>query len=292
MKVNRPLLGIAFNVSAMLLFPFLDAVAKYLGQTGLPVIEIVWARLALGALLIAPLLVRNEGIQSLIPVENKLNFWRALFIFLSTLCFFGAMRFQGIAETLAIYFVQPLLITLLAPYFLNETVGLKRWAAVVVGFIGVLIIIRPGFQSLNPGVFLSLGAGLFSAISLLLTRRIAGHGSALANTFYSAVYGAAFATLCVVLVWQMPTPHQMMMCVLLAAIGTLGNYLTLKALTYAEASLLAPFGYTEMINAVLVGWYFFGDFPDNYTFMGVAVLVTSAIYISLQERKPKPITAM
>jgi drug/metabolite transporter (DMT)-like permease len=138
--------------------------------------------------------------------------------------------------------------------------------------------------SLNWGVALSLLAGLGSAISLLLTRKLAGGSSAMANTFYTSLFGTVFASVCVVFVWETPNLHQFMMFVLLAAIGTVGNYLTMKAMEHAEASLIAPLGYTEMINAVLAGWYFFGDFPDGWTFVGVAILIACAIYISFRER--------
>ncbi len=284
MNKHKPLWGIALMIGAMLVFPFLDVVAKFLGNDGVPVVEIVWARLTIGMLITVPLLLRNEGPQSLVPREPKLNMLRAGFIMVSTMMFFGALRYQGIAETLSIYFVQPLIITMLAPFMLDEKVGLRRWMAVLIGFIGVLIIIRPGFQSLNPGVFLSLGAGFGSAVSLVLTRKLAGGSSALANTFYTSLFGAAFASIVVLFFWKTPTLHQMEMFVLLAAIGTLGNYLTIKAMQYAEASLLAPLGYTEMINAVLAGWYFFGDFPDGWTFVGVAILVACAVFISYRER--------
>jgi drug/metabolite transporter (DMT)-like permease len=284
MTKHRPLVGIALMVGAMLVFPFLDVVAKFLGNDGVPVVEIVWARLTFGMLITAPLLFHREGLQSFMPRDPKLNMWRAGFIMVSTICFFGALRFQGVAETLAIYFVQPLLITMLAPLMLGEKVGVRRWSAVVVGFVGVIIIIRPGFQSLNWGVALALLAGLGSAISLLLTRKLAGSSSAMANTFYTSLFGAIFATVAVIFVWQTPTQHQIVMFGLLAAIGTLGNYLTISAMENAEASLLAPLGYTEMINAVLAGWYFFGNFPDGWTFVGVAILITCAIYISYRER--------
>jgi drug/metabolite transporter (DMT)-like permease len=284
MTNHKPLWGIALMIGAMLVFPFLDVVAKFLGNDGVPVVEIVWARLTIGMLITVPLLLRSEGLQSLMPREPQLNMMRAGFIMVSTMMFFGALRYQGVAETLSIYFVQPLIITMLAPFMLNEKVGLRRWIAVLIGFIGVLIIIRPGFQSLNPGVFLSLGAGFGSAVSLVLTRKLAGGSSALANTFYTSLFGAIFASIIVFFFWKTPTLHQVQMFALLAAIGTLGNYLTIKAMQYAEASLIAPLGYTEMINAVLAGWYFFGDFPDRWTFVGVAILVACAIFISYRER--------
>jgi drug/metabolite transporter (DMT)-like permease len=284
MNRNRPLLGITLNLAAVSVFPFLDTVAKVLGQQGIPVFEIVWARLFFGLLLTTPLLIANEGTSALIPKSPKLNMLRSAFIMVSTLCFFGALRYLGLAETLAIYFVQPLIITMLAPWLLNETVGIRRWTAVLVGFIGVLIIIRPGFQSLNLGVILALGSGLGSAISLILTRKVASGASAMATTVQSNFYGTVMATAGLIFFWQTPSLQQVLLFVLLGAFGTLGNYLTLKAFTYAEASLLAPFGYAEMINAVILGWIFFSDFPNHWTFVGVAILIACAIYISYRER--------
>jgi drug/metabolite transporter (DMT)-like permease len=284
MKKSNSLLGIALMVGAMLIFPFLDVCAKFLGQWGVPVIEIVWARLFFGFLLSAPVLVAQEGWQNLKPRDTGVNALRGFFLVISTMMFFGALHYQGVAETLAIYFVQPLFITALAPIVLKEKVGINRWLAVAVGFIGVLIIIRPGYLQLSPGVFLSLGAGLGSAITLLLTRKLAGSGSAIANTVYTNIFGSIFASLILIFVWKTPSLNVFLVMILLAAIGTFANYLTILAMQYAEASLLAPLGYTEMINAVFAGWLFFGDFPDHWTFVGVAVLIACAIYISYRER--------
>jgi drug/metabolite transporter (DMT)-like permease len=284
MTKNKPMLGIALMVSAMLIFPFLDVCAKFLGEWGIPVIEIVWARLFFGLILSAPILVIREGVDSLKPRDPRVNALRGFFLVISTMMFFGALRFQGVAETLAIYFVQPLFITALAPLVLNEKVGINRWAAVAIGFIGVLIIVRPGYLELNPGVFLAAGSGLGSAITMLLTRKLAGKSSAIANTVYTNFYGSIVASIILIPFWVTPNFNTLMFMFLLASIGTFANYLTITAMEYAEASLLAPLGYTEMINAVLAGWYFFGNFPDHWTFVGVAVLISCAIYISYRER--------
>lgn len=278
------LAGIGLMVSAMLIFPFLDVCAKFLGQWGIPVIEIVWARLFFGLLLSAPLLVMREGRESLRPRDSTMNALRGFFLVVSTMMFFGALRYQGVAETLAIYFVQPLFVTALAPFVLKERVGINRWLAVAIGFVGVLIIIRPGFLVLNPGVFLAAGSGLGSAITLLLTRKLAGKSSAIANTVYTNFFGSIFASLILIPFWQTPEFNVFLFMLLLAGIGTFANFLTIMAMEKAEASLLAPLGYTEMINAVLAGWYFFSDFPDRWTFVGVAVLIACAIYISYRER--------
>jgi drug/metabolite transporter (DMT)-like permease len=283
----KPLIGIALMIAAMLVMPFLDVVAKFLGQQNVPIVEIVWGRLVFGMLMTAPLLLKSEGLKGLIPQQPLLHFARAGLVAVATALFFWALKFQGIAETLAIYFVQPLVVTMLSPLILGETVGLRRWAAVFVGFMGTLIIIRPGFQSVNPGMLMALGAGTCSGIYMLLSRILAGQNRATASTFHTSLAGAVLVSIAVIFFWQTPTTQQWFMFALLAFFATLGNYLAIRALEYAEASLLAPFGYTEMINAVFAGWYFFGDFPDGWTFVGVGILIACAIYISYRERVQK-----
>ena len=209
---------------------------------------------------------------------------RALLLMGSTFNFFLALTYQGIAETLAVFFVQPLVVTVLSPLVLGEHVGIRRWLAVLVGFVGTLIIIRPGLVAINPGSLLGFAAGTSLACYMLLTRRIAGQASALATTYYTTLMGSAIATIAVIFVWKQPTTDQWLLMVLLAGIAAAGHYLIVRAYDYAEASLLAPLAYTEMIMAVILGWLFFGDFPDAWTFVGVAILIASAIYISYRER--------
>jgi drug/metabolite transporter (DMT)-like permease len=189
-----------------------------------------------------------------------------------------------IADTLAIFFVQPLIVTLLSPFVLGEHVGIRRLTAVAVGFAGTLIIIRPGFEELNPGVFLALGSGASLAIYLLLTRKIAGLAPPMVTTFYTSLSGAVIMSVIVVFLWETPTPAQWGLFLLLSLIANGGHYLIIRAYDHGEASLLAPLAYTEIVMATFAGWYFFGDFPDGWTFIGVGILIASAVYISWRER--------
>lgn len=277
--------GVALLLGAMAVLPFLDVCAKTLGQQGMPIVEIVWARMAFGLLFTVPALLATAGPNALKPQRPALHLFRALLLMGSTFCFFYALTFQGIAETLAVFFVQPLVVTMLSPLVLGEHVGLRRWLAVLVGFIGTLIIIRPGLVAINPGSLFSFAAGTSLACYMLLTRRIAGRDSAIATTYYTTLMGAIVVSIAVWFVWQQPTAQQWLLMILLAGIAAAGHYLIVRAYDYAEASLLAPLAYSEMIVAVIVGWLFFNDFPDLWTFVGVAVLIASAIYISYRERK-------
>lgn len=283
-KTERPLTGVALMLGAMAVLPFLDVVAKVLGQQGLPILQIVWARLVFGAVLTLPLAMRDVGARRLWPDRPGMHVLRAMLLIGATFFFFLALTYLPIADALAIFFVQPLVVTALSPLVLGEKVGPRRWMAVFVGFIGTLIIIRPGLQAINPGAILALGAGTSLALYMLLTRRISGRTSAIVTTFHTSLIGGLIATVLAAFVWQAPTAAQWGLFVLLALIGTVGHFLIVKAYDHADASLLAPLAYTEMIMATLAGWWFFGDFPDAWTFVGVGILIACAIYISVREQ--------
>ena len=280
---SKKLFGIGLMLLAMLLFPCLDVLAKKLGAEGQPVMQTVWSRMALGAALTFPLLTAVEGKAGLIPRAIPLNLVRGLAIISTTFFFFSALKFQGIAESLSLYFIQPILVTAAAPLLLRERVGLVRWFAVIIGFMGVLVIIRPGMMTLNPGAVLALASGASAAVVLVTSRMLASQASALANTFYTSLWGGILCSAVMFWQWQAPNLQQWVMMVGIAVVGTTCNYLIIKAFNWCEASLLAPFGYAEMINAVFLGWLFFGDLPDYWTFVGVAILVGAALFVSHRE---------
>ena len=284
MTSRSPLLGIGLMITAMAVLPFLDVIAKYLGQQGVPVMQIVWARLFFGAILTLPFAIRIAGVKGLMPNMPLMHAVRACFIIAATAFFFWALHYLPIADTLAIFFVQPLIVTMLSPIMLGEHVGIRRWSAVAVGFAGTLIIIRPGFEELNPGVFLALASGTCLALYLLLTRKISGSAPPMLTTFYTSLIGGLITSVIVLFVWETPTAEQWAFFVLLSFIANGGHYLIIRAYDNAEASLLAPLAYTEIVMATIAGWYFFGDFPDGWTFIGVGILIASAIYISWRER--------
>jgi drug/metabolite transporter (DMT)-like permease len=276
--------GIGLMLAAMAILPFLDVCAKVLGREGMPVIEIVWARMSFGTLITLPFAWRAGGGAALVPSMPVVHLFRAAFLIAATGMFFLGLRYLPIADTLSIFFVQPLMVTALSSVVLGEHVDRRRWAAVVVGFIGTLVVIRPGLQAVSPGVLLALGAGISMAIYMLMTRRIAGRAPAMVTTFHTNLAGAAISSLAVAAVFQWPQWHQWGLFVLLAFIAGFGHYLIVRAYDLCEASLLAPLAYTEMIMATVAGWWFFGDFPDRWTFVGVGILIASAIVISVDER--------
>lgn len=281
---RRPLVGVFLMLGAMAVLPGIDVIAKQLGREGLPILQIVWARLALGAVLALPMAWRTAGRSALWPDRPGYHALRAAFLAAATFSFFYSLRFLPIASALSIFFVQPLIVTILSALILRERVGPRRWGAVAAGFVGTLIIIRPGAVEMNPGSLLALAAGALLACYFVLTRAIAGRAPAVVTTFQTNLIGGALLTLAVPFVWHDPSAAQWGKLVALAAIATFGHLMIVRAYDHAEASLLAPLAYTEMITSVAMGWMFFRDFPDAWTFAGVAILIACALYISMRER--------
>lgn len=282
---HRPLIGVAFMLAAMAILPGIDVIAKIMGRDGLAILQIVWARVAFGALLTLPFALRLVGPRGLVPDRPVFHLFRAGFLIAATFLFFTSLRSLPIADALAIFFVQPLVVTLLSALVLREPVGPRRWTAVAIGFVGTLIIIRPGLAVWNPDSLYALGAGTSLAIYFVMTRSISGSAPAMVTTFQTNAMGTLIASAGVWAVWQNPSPADWAMFAALGAIATFGHYLIVRAYDHAEASLLAPLAYTEMVTSTLLGWWIFGDLPDGWTFLGVAILIGCAVYISVRERR-------
>lgn len=281
----RALIGIGFMLAAMAFLPFMDVLAKFLGQQGVPILIVVWARALFGGLMTLPFALKAEGVRAFRPAKPFQHLTRAVLLFGATFLFFTALKHLPIADAMAIFFVSPLVIVILSALFLRERVGMRRWAAVAVGFLGTLIIIRPGMVELNPGTLYALGAGVSLGAYFVMTRAMAGGANAMVLTFQTLAIGVVPMTLVLPFLWISPSPTQWLMLASLGMIATLGHFLISKAYEHAEASLLAPLAFTEIIGAIVVGWWFFGDLPDRWTVLGVTILVASAIYISLHERR-------
>lgn len=276
--------GIATILVAMIILPVMDGFAKYLAGT-LPVAEIVWARFLFHTVLILPLALARHGAAAVLrPSRPHLQLARSLLLVLSTLFFFGALSRLPLADALALIFINPIIVTMLAPVFLGEKVGLRRWIAVAVGFAGTLIIIRPGFAEINVGTALALAAGCTIAAYFLLTRRLAGTAEPLVTLAYTGLAGAVMSTCALPFLWVTPTAAELAMMVAVGVIAATGHYLIIRAYDHAPAPVLAPFGYAEMVMATVVGYVAFGDIPDRWTVLGVVVLIASGFYISVRER--------
>ena len=284
--------GIALMVLAMMLLPAMDIVAKLLSAS-MSSGQAAWSRFAFQALYLLPVIAMGtHGLK--IPAEWHLHGLRGVLIATATLLFFTAITSMPVADAIAIFFVEPLLLTLMSPFFLGEKIGWRRVSASLIGFVGALIIIQPGQSAFGAYAVLPLGAALCFAFYLILTRKLAQRTDPVAVQFFTGVSGFITLSLALLIGTGMgtsfltisaPSLSQWGLMALLGAIGCVGHLLVVMAFRYHDASLLAPLQYLEIVSAVLLGWLVFRDFPTETTWLGIAIIIGSGIYVYWRERR-------
>ena len=275
--------AITLNISAWIMLPFMDAIAKYLSSE-LPFFQITWARYFFTVFFTLPFMFFFFRKNLTWTTQPKLQIFRGLTLFFANVLFFYSISVISMAKALTLAFVAPLITTALSPIFLGEKVGLRRWSAVIVGFVGSLIVIRPGFIEFNLATVAALGTGFFYGIYLVITRKLHTSDSPLLTLLLTGVVGAAIGSFIVPVVWINPTFNQWSLLALMGIFACLGHLFLILSLKYADASKLAPFGYFEIVTNVILGYYFFNDFPHYWTWVGLAIIICSGIYISFRER--------
>ncbi len=276
--------GTVLMLAAMVLLPIMDGVAKWL-TLRYPVAQVVWARYLFHLVAMLPVLLVRLGPRALVPRRLGTQVVRGTLLLAATVLFFFALARMPQATALALFFVSPLVVTLLAPALLGERVGVWRGVAVAVGFAGVLLILRPGTDVFAWGALLAVAAGTVHGLYMLFTRRLAGTSHPLVTLAYTAVVGAVAMSLVMPFVWVAPTPLDLAAMVLLGVLAASGHYLLIKAFDHAPATWLAPLGYTEMVTAAVVGYLQFGDLPDALGWVGIAIIVAAGVTISLREQR-------
>ena len=288
---DAPLRGIALICIAVLAFVMMNVLVKLLASD-YPFPQIIWARYFFHVAFI--LLLFPRRIPTLLVSPRKgLQFVRSLLVLLATACTFVALRYLPIADTVALSFIAPLLVTGLSVILLHEKVGPRRWIAVGVGFVGVLIITRPGAGVVHWAAALPIAMAFFLALYIITTRMISHMADPLNSLFYTALVGMLVTSIFVPFFWRGPTTEAWLMLCGVGVLGGAGHYVLIRAYERADASLVAPFSYTELIWAMLFGIAIFGDFPDVWTLAGAGVIAASGLYVLHRERiiKARPAAA-
>lgn len=286
-RSSRPLLGVLFMCTACALFPIMNGLVKLLAATYEPQ-QIVWFRIVSHLVLVAAVFMPRMGLGLLRTRRIGTQFVSSIMMLLSTLFFFSAVKSIPVAEAISVTFVAPLAVVLLAWPMLGERITLFRLAAVVVGFSGVLIVIRPGSAVFQWASLLLLCSAICYAVYQILIRRLAGTDHPATSIFYSVLLGAIIMSVWLPFVWKMPQSwsDSALLCSL-GVFGALGHYCVAKAMTYASANFVAPFNYTQMIGSVIVGYLMFSEVPDFYTWLGTAVIIGAGLMVGWQGRKPQ-----
>jgi len=273
---------IILNLSAWVVLPFMDTIAKYL-STELSFFQITWARYFFTVFWTLPLMFFFFRKSLRLSENPKLQILRGLTLFCANICFFYSISIISMAKALTLAFVAPLITTSLSSIILGEKVGLRRWSAVIVGFLGSLVVIRPGFLEFNLATLAALGTGCLYGIYLIITRKLHSTDNPLLTLLLTGVVGATISTFFVPIVWINPSSIQWFWLSIMGIFACLGHILLIYSLRYADASKLAPFGYFEIITNIILGYYFFKDFPDMWTFIGLLIIISSGVYIFKRE---------
>ena len=281
---QHALRGILLIIAAVATFAVMDTTAKYLSQT-YPVPAVVWARYFAQALCMLIVLGPRLKLDLLRTRRPKLQIARGITLTLATLLFFSALSLMPIAEASAITFVSPLLLTALSVLLLRERVRPAAWIAVATGFVGVLFIIRPGGAVFSPAAVLPLATACCFAGYQIMTRQLAGVDSSFATLFYSALVGTVLTSFVVPFFWHPPeTVLDGLLFVMLGVLGAAGHFVLIRAFHHAPASMLAPFVYSQLVAVLILGYAVFGEFPDGWSLVGMAIIVASGVFVALRAR--------
>lgn len=277
-------LGIGLAMVAILMFATMDSLAKFTSQT-IRVEMVIWGRYFFhfaAMVLILPLLGVRRSFKTTQTFKVTL---RGLLLFGCTICFFTAVSLVPLAEANAIGFISPLITVAVSAFFLKEHVGVRRWSAVAIGFVGMLVVLRPGFQDVHWAYFLVIAMAVMFSLFGLLTRALNRTEDPVAMLFHTALIGTLGASIAIGFFWEWPEPREWALLALIGAIGGVSHQILIFAYRYASAAIIAPFQYSIIIWSSTYGFLLFGDMPDSWTFIGAGMIVAAGVYVWIRERQ-------
>ena len=265
--------------------PLLNASAKYLAAR-YPIIQIVWARYAGHFIYMVLFFAPRLGASLLVASRPLLQLVRSMLLCISTLIFMTALAYVPLTTATAISFTGPFIVTALAPFLLGERVGWVRWLFVIVGFVGAMIILRPGTASVEPAAFLVFASAFASALYQILSRKLAAHDRAETSITYIALAGFVITTVPLPYVWVTPISLiDWLVFVGLGVFGGFGHYFMVRAFEIAPAPFVSPFNYLGLIGAAILSVMVFGQFPDVWVWAGASVIAGSGIFMLYYEHR-------
>ncbi|GLH80067.1 MULTISPECIES: DMT family transporter [unclassified Bradyrhizobium] len=269
-------LGVLTIVLALQILPFSDIMAKYLALS-VPVIQVIWGRFFFHCIATGIYSSVAYGPRYLKPTLSKMLLLRSAALFAAVGLFYVTIHYLPLTTSLTLWFVEPFILTLMAAVILKERVTRLQWVAIAVGFIGILIAVRPTFVALHWSYGTGLLAGFFYALFLFLTRFIDAKVPSVVSVYHTGLVGGVIASLAVAPVWVSPSGEQWILLVATGIIAAVAHLLIIKSFEWSNASTIAPFTYTEVVMGAILGYVVFNDAPDAYLFAGLAIIVASGI---------------
>ena len=271
-------------VAAVGAFTLMDAIAKYLARW-YPVPGIVWARYALNLLMLLGWLAARGELKRIATKRPGIQIARGLLLAIATSIYFTSLKVLPLADAAAIAFVLPMFVAALAVPMLKERLDMPRVLAIAVGFAGALVVVRPGSSVFTLYALLPMGMAFCNALYQILTRKIAGVEHPLTSLIWGAIVGAVVLSAALPFAWETPkvVSHWALLCVI-GVLASVGHYLLIRAYDHASATLLAPYTYSGLVWAMLLGLLVFGNFPDGWSLAGMAVIVVSGLFLASRQR--------
>ncbi|MCC6468564.1 MAG: DMT family transporter [Alphaproteobacteria bacterium] len=282
-RADEPLRGILLMIASMAVFSAMDCTSKFLAASYHPVM-VTWGRQAIQILLLAPIVLWMGPARTLRSAAQGVQVLRGLLLIASTICFVSGLARLPLAEASAIGFVSPMFTTALSIPLLGEKVGVRRWAAMLVGFAGVLVVIRPGTAAFDPAALFPVASAAFWAFALIVTRRMSRRDTALTTLVYASVVGLVAASFPLPWYWSTPDLAAVGLMAMMGVMSLAGHYLLVTAFERGMVSILAPFSYSQMLWAIMFGYLVFDSLPDAWTAVGAAVVIASGVYVWHRER--------
>ncbi len=281
---DRPLTGILCAALGVSGFALMDAAVKHLGET-YPIGQIIVLRNLIALLPLSILLWQSGGLAALRSRQPVLQLLRGFAIFGAMMSFFHGLRFLGLAEATALGFAAPLLITALSVPLLRESVGRHRWSAVLLGFAGILVMLRPGGESVQLAAFLPLAAAFCYALAMIATRRLSRTDTTAGIAIYGNLTALALSLSTLPFGWTTPSGEDLWIIAFMGLMGGFSSIFLSLAYRFAPAAVVAPFDYVSLIWAVVIGWLVWRELPDQMTWLGAAIVIASGLYILRREAK-------
>ena len=273
---RRTLRGIVLILAAVFMFSAMDTLAKHMLKS-YPMSALMWARYMVHVLVMALLLGPRMGAKLFRTAHPWLQSLRGILLLASTTFFYFALRYLPLAEAAAISFVGPALTALLSGPMLGDKIGRRQWIAVLLGFVGALMVMRPGGGVLSLAAVFPLATAVLFSIYQIVTRKLAGREHPYTTLFYTAIVGAAITSIAVPLHWVTPTLSQAGFVVCIGLFGGFGHLLLIRAMEHTSPATLAPFVYSQLIWSTLLAYLAFGDFPEPVTLFGMLVIVAAGL---------------
>ena len=281
---SHALRGILLMCLGVCMFPFLNTAAKLL-TADYPITEIVWARFTGHLICVLLVFMPQRGWRIFAAKRPFVQIARSFLLLASTSLFVSAIGHLPLATASAIGFTSPFIVTALSVPLLREPVGPRRWAAVVIGFIGAVIVIRPHASPDSWAALLVLASACSYGLYQIMTRKGGAHDDAATAIVYAALVGTVVMSLIVPFDFHVPArPLDWMLFAALGIFGGFGHYFVVRGFQNASAAIIAPFGYVELVGATILGYFVFGNFPDGWTWVGIAIIVASGVYVAYRER--------